>query len=142
MHDIRHIALHPRHPLSCFLRTRCNTSLKERFALDGGYMARIINFEALIKKISGGLTIRARQIGTQNECVRLFGYTINLLGGKVKKTAAPNDIEFDNDATAVLLMLGVIRPEDIPGIRTARAKPWLRYLFPETGFHTSAWDEI
>lgn len=139
---IKSAALHPRHPLFCFLRTHCNTSLKERFALDGGYMARIINFEGLIKKISKGLTLRAHQIGVSGECVRLFGHTINLLDGAIKKTAAPNDIQFENEEAAVLLILGAIRPEDIPGIHLDISKPWLSYLFSETDFHTSAWDEV
>ena len=140
--NVQSISIHPRHPFYVYCRTRMNTVLKERFALDGGYMARIINPESLLKKLGPTLATRASVIGMSSEIIRLLNYEVDLRNGNVSKTTKPNDIIFERTETAILLVLGVISPKDIVGIRWANEKPWIPYLFPELYYHTSALDEV
>lgn len=140
--DVRSISIHPRHPYSIYSRTRMNTIQEERFALDGGYMGRILNPGSLLEKLVPTLGARAKILRISDQRVRLFNYEIDLGGGRISKTSEKDDIIFEKPERAVQFLLGVIRPHDVVGIYWTREKPWVPYLFPELYFHTSAWDEI
>lgn len=140
--NIQSISLHPRHPFYIYCRTRMNTIQKERSALDGGYMARILNSESLLKKLGPTLVSRAATIARSDKTVRLLNCEVDLESGKISKTSKPNDIIFEKMQTAVQFVLGVIPPQDIIGVSWTEKKPWIPYLFPELYLHTSAWDEV
>ncbi len=140
--DVRVISIHPRHTFSIFCYTHMNTIQKTRFALDGGYMARILNPGSLLKSLGHVLASRAAIIGASNKVVKLLDIEVNLSDGQVSNTSKPNDISFENPDTVVQLLLGVIRPDDILGVKWSKEKPWISFLFPELHYHTSAWDEV
>jgi GNAT superfamily N-acetyltransferase len=144
MHNlgIQSISIHPRHPFYVYCRTRINTIQKERFALDGGYMAKILNPQSLLKRLGPTLASRAKIVGASDQVIRLFDYEINLRSGEVSSTTEKNDIIFDRTDTAVQYLLGVISPRDVVGVHWTGEKPWIPYLFPGLHYHTSAWDEI
>jgi predicted acetyltransferase len=136
------ISIHPRHPFYIFCRTRMNTVQKERFAFDGGYMARILNPMQLLTKLGPLFALRAEVVGASKQVLRILDYEIELQRGKLSGSTKGNDVIFDRPETAVHLLLGVMRPNDILGIKWAMDKPWIPLLFPELYYHTSAWDEI
>lgn len=140
--NIQLISIHPRHPFYIYCRTSLNTIQKERFALDGGYMGRILNLESLLKKLGLTFASRASVIGVSNKKVGLLNYEIDLRSGKVSKTDKSDDIIFKKKETAVQFLLGVISPHDIVGVKWTTRKPWIPYLFPELHYHTSALDEV
>jgi hypothetical protein len=116
--------------------------MKERFALDGGYMARVLNPGSLLEKLSPVLVSRAQRSGVSGRYMSTLGQKIDLKTGRVSRSSGNSDISFNKTPTAVRLLLGVVRPEDIPGIRWSDKKPWLPNLFPQLSYHTSAWDEV
>jgi predicted N-acetyltransferase YhbS len=136
------ISVHPRHPFFIYCRTHWNTVLKERLALDGGYMARVLDGASLLKKLAPVLARRAAAAGAAGQVLRMLGVEVDLGSGRVSESAAADDISFEHAEKAVLLLLGVMAPQDVVGVRWPRDKPWLARLFPELYFHTSAWDEI
>ena len=139
---VKSISIHPRHPLYIYCRTRMNTIQKERFALDGGYMARILNPGSLLNKLMPAIVSRASAVGVSDNVIRLFDYECDLKSGRVSKTYGPNDIVFEKTETAVQFVLGVISPQDVAGVKWTGKKPWILYLFPELHYHTSACDEV
>jgi hypothetical protein len=139
--DISSISIHQRHPFYIYCRTQMNTILKERFAIDGGYMAKILNPGFLLEKLGQTFISRASVIGVSNKSISLLGYEVDLGSGKLSKTDK-NDISFEKVGTAVLLLLGIISCKDIVGMKWTNKKPWIPYLFPELYFHTSVWDEV
>lgn len=136
------ISIHPRHPLYIYCSTCLNTAQKIRFAVDGGYMARILNHGSLLKKLGPSFASRAAFIGMSGKTIRLLNYECELSRGKISKASGADDITFDKTETAVLFMLGVIHPQDVAGVKWTSKKPWIPYLFPELYYHTSAWDEV
>ena len=119
-----------------------NTVQKERFALDGGYMARIIDVDALLTKMGPLLCERAGQVGVATSALNILDRLVDLRTGTVVRSSGPNDVVFDRADTAVQLLLGVIAPQDVVGVHWNQHKPWIPFLFPETYFHTSSWDEF
>lgn len=140
--DVNSIALHPRHPFSRYCRTRMNTIQKERLAFNGGYMAKIINPESLLRKIAPALVKRAADLGLQGQTISLLNSAIDLSTAQVTASSRGDDIVFDQIETAIQLVLGFTSLEDIPGVRWNHSKPWIPYLFPGLSYHTSRWDEI
>jgi hypothetical protein len=140
--NVEFICIHPRHPFYVFCRMNMNTVQRERFALDGGYMARLLNPENILNKLAPVLAPRAKAVGVSADVIRILNHEIYLGNGQVSKTQERDDIIFDKIETAIQLVLGVIRPEDILGIHWTSEKPWIPYLFPNLYYHTSAWDEV
>lgn len=136
------VSVHPRHPYYRFVRTNFNTIAQERLNLDGGYMARIINPLSFISKLAGDLCRRAREIGLAGEKIRLAGWEIDLDSGCVLKASQLDDVIFERQERLLHLLIGMHEPNDDPGYSLNPEKPWLTYLFPASGFHTSAFDEI
>ncbi len=136
------LSIHPRHPFYVFCRSQFNTTAKERFALDGGYMARVIDCEGLLKKLGPRLAARARELGVSSQVVRLLNYEISLKNGKVYCTNKINDILFRKKEAIVRLLLRMIGPFDVAGIVWNQQKPWIPFLFQGLYYHTDAWDEI
>lgn len=136
------VALHPRHPFYIFCRTHLNTTAKERFALDGGYMARIINVQSLLKKLGPALAVKARALGAGGQVLKLLNHAINLKNGKVYNTNKINDIIFTKKAIIIRFLLRVVDPSDIEGIVWDKQKPWIPFLFKGSYYHTNAWDEV
>jgi len=136
------MALHPRHPFHIFCRTHLNTTAKERFALDGGYMGRIINLQNLLKKLVSAFASRAGVLGVGDQVLKLLGYEINLKDEKIYKTNEINDILFKKKATIIRILLGVVDLCDVEGIIWNKQKPWIPYLFKGLYYHTNAWDEV
>lgn len=140
--DIKLISIHPRHSFYIYCRTHMHTIQKERFALEGGYMGRIVSLESLLKKLGPTLACRAAVMGASNKTIRLFRYQVDLKDGRVSQTSKPNDLVFDKPETAVQFLLGVIYPQDIIGVSWPAEKPWIPYLFPNLYYHTSSFDEV
>ncbi|MBT4512415.1 MAG: GNAT family N-acetyltransferase [Chloroflexi bacterium] len=140
--NIQSISVHPRHPLYIFLRANMNTMQRERFALDGGYMARFLNPGKLLNKLAPVLADRAKAVGVSDDVIRILNHEIHLGNGQVSKTQERDDITFDKIETAIQLVLGVIQPEDILGIHWTSKNPRITHLFPNLHYHTSAWDEV
>ncbi|KPJ98572.1 MAG: hypothetical protein AMK71_11200 [Nitrospira bacterium SG8_35_4] len=140
--NVESISIHPRHPFSIYCRTQMNTIQQERFALDGGYMASILNPGALLKKLGPVFAVRASVLRAFDNSIIVMNHKVNLSDGEVSAIAGTNDVAFRRPETAIQLFLGVIRPEDIVGIEWSGQKPWIPYLFPELHYHTSAWDEV
>ncbi|MBW1716349.1 MAG: GNAT family N-acetyltransferase [Deltaproteobacteria bacterium] len=139
---IQYISTHPRHAFYTYCRTQMNTIQKERFALDGGYMARILNPQSLLRKMGSTLAARAALIGKSDESISIFDCQIDLGNGHISGNSRENDIIFDRKDTAIQFLLGVISPHDIVGVHWTNEKPWIPFLFPELYYHTSAWDEV
>ena len=140
--NVGSISIHPRHPFYIFCHTQMNTIQKERFAIDGGYMARILNPGSLLKKLGPVLAARASVLKAFDKSISLMNHKVNLSDGQVSGIPGKNDIDFKNPETAVQFLLGVVRPEDTAGVEWSGRKPWIPYLFPELHYHTSAWDEV
>ena len=140
--NVKSVSLHPRHPFFIYCRTHMNTVLHERFALDGGYMARLLNPGNVLAKLADVYGCAASKLRGAGDSFTMLGYNVDLAGGKVRETTKQDDIRFVDPDAAILLLLGVIPPEDVPGVRWPEDKDWLPRLFPFLGYHTSAWDEI
>lgn len=138
---LKYISIHPCHPFLKYVRTTFSTIQHERFSLDGGYMGRILNSSSLLSKIRPDICSRASRIAIA-DTVRLFGYGLELQSGEISKDTHSDDIGFKNKNVIIQLVLGIHCLEDYFGVSLNHEKPWLKYLFPYTGFHTSALDEI
>lgn len=137
------LSIHPQHPFFRYCRSRINTTiLKERFALNGGYMACIINPESFISKLGPVLAQRAGVLGIGSKTLNMLGQKIFLRDGRVKMTKEAPDIYFRNKSLAVRVLLGVSSLVSVWDVRWNLEKPWISYLWPEGDFHTCAWDEI
>ncbi len=140
--NIRLISIHPRHPFYIYCFTQMNTVQKIRFTHDGGYMARILNPGALLKKLGPSLVSRAANIGVSDKVVSLLNYECALGSGKISEASGANNISFEKIETAIQFVLGVIPSQDIIGVKWTDEKPWIPHIFPELYYHTSAWDEV
>ena len=138
---LKYISIHPYHPFYKYVRTSFSTIQRERFSLDGGYMGRILDFSSLLSKICPDICLRASGIAVTGT-IRLFGYELELQSGKISRATGTDDIAFKNENTVIQLILGIHSLEDYSGVFLNSEKHWLNYLFPCTGFHTSALDEI
>jgi predicted N-acetyltransferase YhbS len=139
---VRQISIHPHHGFFRYLRSTSTTVLHERFSVDGGYLGRILNPESVLNKLAGGVCERASQIGLRKETMHLGGFRMALGGGAVQRAQAPNDVVFQHEGQFLDLLLGR-QPADAQfGMRYRSGKSWIGDLFPATGFHTCAWDEI
>jgi hypothetical protein len=137
------LSLHPRHPFFRYCRSRINTTiLKERFALNGGYMARVINPESFIGKLGPVFAQRAGALGIGNKTLNVSGQKIFLRDGRVKMAKESPDIYFKNKSLAVRVLLGVSSLTSVWDVRWNLKKPWIPFLLPGGDFHTCAWDEI
>ena len=136
-------SIHPQHPFFRYCRFRISTTiLKERFALNGGYMARLINTESFISKLGPSLAQRAGILGLGNKTLNVLGQKIFLRDGKVRMTKEAPDIYFKNKSLAVRVLLGVSPLASAWDARWNSKKPWIPYLWLEGDFYTCAWDEI
>ena len=140
--NLTHISIHPQHPFYFYVRRTMSTCQQERYSLDGGYMGRILNRYALLSKICPDICSRARDIELKNKTLRLFGYELEMESGRLKKACEPDDIVFKTEREAIRCILGIDSVENNLQVYLNKDKPWLAYLFPLTGFHTSSWDEI
>ncbi len=137
------LSIHPQHSFFRYCRSRISTTiLKERFALDGGYMARLINPESLIIKLGPSLAQRARMLGLGNKIVDVLGQRILLRDGRVKMKKEATDIYFRNKSLAVRVLLGVSPLASVWDAKWNLRKPWISQLWSGGDFHTCAWDEI
>lgn len=137
------LSIHPLHPFFRYCRSQINkTILKERLALNGGYMARLVNPESFISKLGPSLARRARTLGLENKIVNVLGQKIFLAEGKVKKSKGAPDIYFRNKSLAVRVLLGVTPLALVGDVRWNLKKPWISHLWSEGDFHTCALDEI
>lgn len=139
---LKYISIHPYHPFYTYVRSNVNTIRHERFSLNGGYMGRILNHFTLFSKISHDLWLRSSRIVGADNILRILGYEIELSTGKISKSSLQDDITFDNECSCIRFILGLHCSGHYSGVYLNPEKPWLKYLFPSTGFHTSAIDEI
>jgi hypothetical protein len=139
---IKFISIHPFHPYYRFVRTSYSTILHERISLDGGYMGKILSPFFLISKLSMGICQKAREIGVDGENVRIAGYEIDLRSGQILEATQPDDVTFEKQGHLIRFILGMHQCSQYDGIKINKDKPWIEYLFPSSGFHTSAFDEI
>jgi N-acetylglutamate synthase-like GNAT family acetyltransferase len=139
---LNYISIHPYHPFYAYVRSNFSTIQHERFTLDGGYMGKILNPSSVLSKIYSDIFLRASNVGATDKKVRIFEYEIELSSGNISKAAGPDDIILKRNEDSIRFLLGMHRLEDYSGVYLNPDKPWLRYIFPPTGFHTSAFDEI
>jgi len=139
---IRKISIHPHHGFFRYLRSSLTTVLHERYSVDGGYLGRILNLESILTRLGGELCERAAQLGLRGESLQLSGYRLDLGDGSVRRSRAPGDVVFRHEGQLLDLLLGRLPADDLFGIRYRSGKSWIGELFPATGFHTCAWDEI
>lgn len=138
---LKYISIHPCHPFFKYVRTNFSTIQHERFSLDGGYMGKILDYFSLFSKICPDIRMRVSKI-MDADTVKLFGYELELQSGEISKAAGQDDIILENKNAIIQFVLGIHCLEDYFGVSLNPEKPWLKYLFPYTGFHTSALDEI
>ncbi|MGB2754788.1 MAG: GNAT family N-acetyltransferase [Phycisphaerae bacterium] len=136
------ISVHPRHSLTVYCRTHVNTVYKERFALDGGYMARLLDVRVFLSALGPVWAARAASAGAGNRVIRILGHAVDLGTGMVTQESGPDDLEFERPESAVRVLLGVNEPGSYVGVRWPASKPWIWHVLAGTGFHTSAWDEV
>jgi len=139
---IRKISIHPHHGFFRYLRSSSTTILHERYSVDGGYLGRILNLRSILTKLSGKICERASKIGLQGKAIHLSGYRMDLGEGRLRRCGAPDDIVFRHEGQLLDLLLGRQPVDDLFGVRFRSGKSWIGDLFPATGFHTCAWDEI
>lgn len=139
-HGIKKLELHPKHPFDRYLRHSVNTITHERFALDGGYMARVIDWKLLLEKILPILVARAKSAGYSHEKLTIRGYTIDFTHGTLKRAITKNDIH-GSEHHIIQLVIGFHALDELD-LTINPKKQWISCLFTKTGFHTSAWDEI
>lgn len=139
---LKYISIHPYHPFYTYVRSNLNTIQHERYSLNGGYMGKITNHFSLLSKMSHDLWLRASKIANADDVLRIFGYEIELPTGKISKSSRQDDIVFDNECSSIRFILGLHCSGLYSGVHLNPEKPWLRYIFPPTGFHTSYLDEI
>ncbi len=139
---LNYISIHPYHPFYIYVRSNFSTVQHERFTLDGGYMGKILNPSSILSKIYPDVSLRASDVRATDKKIRMFGYEIELSSGNFSKAAGPDDIILSRNEDSIRFLLGMQRLEDYSGVYLNPEKPWLRYIFPPTGFHTSAFDEI
>jgi len=139
---LNYISIHPHHPFYTYARSNFSTLQQERFTLDGGYMGKILNPFSLLSKIYPDLFLRATGIGVSDKRIQIFGCEVELLSGTISKATGPDDIILERKEDSIRILLGMHHLDDYSGVYLNPDKPWLRYLFPSTGFHTSAFDEI
>ncbi len=137
---IKKLELHPAHPFDRYVRRIVTTITHERFALNGGYMARVIDWKLFLEKMAPAFVSQAKSVGLSRERIRLNGYTIDLTHGTVKKNSAKDDIQ-GSENHIMQLSIGFRSFEELD-FNINPKKPWIPYLFKRTGFYTSAWDEI
>jgi len=140
---IKWLKLHPLHPLFLYCRKKFSTVTSERFALDGGYMARILRPDLFLSKIGQKLATRASNLSPAIQTIRLMGYQVDLGTGEINAHGEVDDIFFEQKEAAVQMLLGFIEPKRI------RSAAWMQnfddaieFLFPNKFFHTSVWDEV
>ncbi len=137
------LSIHPRHPFLKYCRSRISiTIFKERFALNGGYMARLINQDSFISKLGLTLVPKAGKLGLGNKTLNVLGHKIFFRDGKVRITKEESDIYFSNKSLALRVLLGVSPLSSAWDIRWNSEKPWIPHLWNGGDFHTCAWDEI
>jgi predicted N-acetyltransferase YhbS len=139
---LNYISIHPYHPFYTYVRSNFSTIQHERFSLDGGYMGKILNPSSILSKIYTDIFLRASDVRAPDKKIRIFGYEIELSSGNISKAPDPDDIIFERNEDNIRFLLGMHRLEDYSGVYLNPDKPWLTHLFPPTGFHTSAFDEI
>jgi len=139
---VESIAMHPRHPFVLYCRRNLNTVYSERFALNGGYMARLLDLKALLKAMAPVMSSRAAAAGAGGETLCLLGYEVDLATGRAREFAGGDDLVFDCPEMAVRTLLGVDALTESLDVHWPDGKPWIPALLPGTGFHTSSWDEV
>lgn len=139
---LNYISIHPHHPFYTYVRSNFSTLQHERFTLDGGYMGKILDPFSLLSKIYPDLFLRATGIGVSDKRIQILGCEVELLSGTISKAAGPDDIILERKEDSIRILIGMHHLDDYSGVYLNPDKPWLTYLFPSTGFHTSAFDEI
>lgn len=135
--QLKYLALHPFHPLFIYLRSKYSTTLTERFAIDGGYMGKIINMESFLGKYAAYVHQKS---GASPRELRLCGYALDLEKGTAKRTNNDDDIQFCDQRTCLWFLLGILEPTQIAGITMRPGISSIDTLNLGTGFHTSSWD--
>ena len=138
--NIKKLALHPAHPFDRYVRRTVTTITHERLALDGGYMARVVDWQLFLKALAPALVSQAKSRGLSREKITLQGYTIDLTRCTVEKSHASDDIR-GSEHDSMQLMIGLHSLESLD-LAINPKKPWIPHLFNRGEFHTSAWDEI
>jgi hypothetical protein len=105
-------------------------------------MGKILNPFSILGKLYPDIFLRASNIGVADKKIGIFGYEIELLSGRISKASRPDDIILEKEEDKIRFLLGMLRLEDYYGVYLNPDKPWLTYIFPPKGFHTSAFDEI
>jgi predicted N-acetyltransferase YhbS len=139
---IKTVSIHPLHPFFRYLRSNYNTVYHERFALDGGYMAKILNHELYLNLIIPLLKKRAETMGLIGAKLNLCGHVVDLARLKVGKSSNKYDLVFKNKSAGVQLLLGVNEAEYINGLQWKNGDSRMGCLFPSLYFHSSSFDEV
>lgn len=139
---LKHIAIHPFHPLFTFLRTTYSTTVTERYAIDGGYMGKILNMDSFLQKYVRNLQFRLRGVQLPFRTLRLSGFELDLDVGTVRRANEADDVHFDDDRILMWFLLGILQPKHISGVRINTRVGTLEQVDLATGFHTSTWDAV
>ncbi len=139
---LKRMCIHPRHPLFIHCRRHYSTLLQERFALDGGYMAKLLSPRSVLEKLSKRLKDRAAMWAVPASKFCLSGYAVDLASGRVAASSAEADIGFDNEAYAVQMILGFQSLSRIKGVYLNRGGSLPERLFPGYDFHSAVLDEV
>jgi hypothetical protein len=137
---VRYLAIHPFHPLFVYLRSTYSTTLTERFAVDGGYMGKILNMKSCLRKYANSIREKWQGAGMPIRNMRLCGFELDFDRGLVQETEEEEDILFADQRTCLWFLLGMLQPDQMAGVKIHSKFRSLELINLATGFHTSAWD--
>jgi len=135
---ITRTSIHPHHPFHRYLRTKRTSILRERLALTGGYVGKLLNVESFLSSLAEDYK---KRVGDSYGTLVILGHEVSLENGIVCTSDRAPDVNAGCDVL-LRLMLGVHAPSDFWGVSWNEDKPWLKFFFPDRGFHTSKADEF
>ena len=139
---IKSMRLHPEHPILRHCRNSYNTTVKERFAINGGYMIKLLSPRRVLKKLLPRIKMRLNLLKYTTSKITLLGLEVDVETGQVTPTNARKDIDFTDKNYAVQMLLGFLPPRNIQGLTVINDKSSPGIIFPELNFHTSELDEV
>lgn len=139
---LKRLRIHPRHPIFNYCRQHYSTVLNERFALDGGYMARVLNLNSILQKLSNRLVERMIGLAKGVQRISILGLNIDLISGNVVESCERSNILFENDSCVAQMIMGFKSPREIPHTQSGLPANFLENVFPDLGFHSASLDEV